>query len=77
MKWNNKTCQCECNNYRCKEDYSWNRSTRICENSKHLKSLAYNSVTKCDEIVIVIDNLSKKDTYYSNKCYKYCFNKLS
>ena len=30
QKWNNKTCQCECKNYRtCKKDYSWNRSTYI------------------------------------------------
>ena len=26
-KWNNKTCQCECKNYRiCKKDYGWNPS---------------------------------------------------
>ena len=25
QKWNNKTCQCECKNYRnCENDYSWN-----------------------------------------------------
>ena len=24
QKWNSKTCQCECKNYRkCKKDYSW------------------------------------------------------
>ena len=34
QKWNNKTCQCECKNYRkCKENYSFNPSTCICENS--------------------------------------------
>ena len=39
QKWNIKTCQCECKNYRkCKKDYSWNPSTWICENSKYLKS---------------------------------------
>ena len=27
QKWNDKTCQCECKNYRtCKKDYSWNPS---------------------------------------------------
>ena len=37
QKWNNKTCQCECKNYRtCKKDYSWNLI--ISENSKYLKS---------------------------------------
>ena len=31
---NNKTCQCERKNYRkCKNDYSWNPGTCICENS--------------------------------------------
>ena len=54
--WNNKTCQCECKNYRtCKEDCSWNRSTYICENSKYLKSI---SVTECDEIIFVIHFVS-------------------
>ena len=79
QKWNNKTCQCECKNYhKCEKDYSWNPSTFINENSKYLKSVADTSVTYCDEIVIVIDNLSaKKDKYYSNECFKYCFNKLA
>ena len=40
QKWINKTCQCECKNYRkCKKDYSWNTSTCICENSNYLKSI--------------------------------------
>ena len=39
QKGNNKTCQCECKNYRiCKEDYSWNLITCICENSNYLKN---------------------------------------
>ena len=43
----NRTCQCECKNYRqCKEDYSWNPSICICENSKYLKSITDNSVTE-------------------------------
>ena len=63
QKWNNKTCQCEFKNYhQCKIDYSWNPSTCICENSKYLKSVADTSLTKCDENVIVIDNLSTKKT---------------
>ena len=34
QKWSNKTCQCECKNYlKCKENYSCNPSTCICENS--------------------------------------------
>ena len=36
QKWNNKTCQYECKNYRkFKKGYSWNPSTCICENSKY------------------------------------------
>ena len=47
QKWNNKTCQCECKNYRkCKENHSWNLSTCIGENSMYLKSVADTSVTK-------------------------------
>ena len=64
QKWNNKTCQCECKNYcKCKKDYSWNPSTCICENSKYLKST---SVTKCDEIIIVMNNVSTKKTKVTN-----------
>ena len=37
-------------------------STCICENSKYLKSVADASVTECDEIIIVINNLSTKKT---------------
>ena len=63
QKWNNKTCQCECKNYRkCKENYSCSPSTCICENSKYLKSIADTTVTECDEIIIVMDNLSTKKT---------------
>ena len=42
--------------------YSLNPSTCICENSKYLKSVADTSVTKFDESVIVINNLSTKKT---------------
>ena len=63
QKWNNKTCQCECKNYHKREkDYSWNPSRCICENSIHLKSLVDTSVTECDEIVIVMNNLTLKKT---------------
>ena len=48
QEWNDKTCQCECKNYRkYKIDYSWNPSTCICKNSKYLKSIADTSVTEC------------------------------
>ena len=58
--WNNKTCQCECENYcTCKKDYSWNPSTCICENSNYLKST---SVNECDEIISVLDIVSIKKT---------------
>ena len=69
QKWDNKTCQSVCKNYRtCKKDYSWNPNTCICENSKHLRSFADTSV---------YGYCIKKDKYYSNKCYEYCLNKLS
>ena len=57
-KRNNKTCQCECKNYhKCKKDYSWNPSTCICENIKHLKSIADTSVIQCDEIITVTEKV--------------------
>ena len=60
QKWNNKTCQCEYKNYRrCKKDYSWNPSTCICENRKYLK---ITSVTEGDEIIPVMDIVSRKKT---------------
>ena len=63
QKWNNKTCQYECKNYhKYEKDYSWNPSTCICEKRKHLKSVDDTSVTRCDEIVIITDNLSTKKT---------------
>ena len=35
QKWNNQTCKCKCKNCcKCIKDYSRNRSTCICENSK-------------------------------------------
>ena len=63
QKWNNKTWQFECKNYRnCKKYYSWNPSTFICENSKYLKSIADTPVIECDEIIIVMDIVSTKKT---------------
>ena len=61
--WNNETCQCECSIYRsCKKDYRWNPSTCICENSKNLDSIADTSAIACDEIIDVMDIVSKKMT---------------
>ena len=63
QKWSNKTCQCECKNYcKCKENFSWNVSTCISENSKYLKNVSNTSVTKCNEIRIVMDIVSTKKT---------------
>ena len=45
-----------------KENYSLNPSTCIYENSKYLESVADTSVTECDEIVTVMNNLSTKET---------------
>ena len=59
-------------------DYSWNPSTWICGNSKYFKSTADTSVTECDEVIVFMDNVSrKKSKYYSNKCYGCCFDKFS
>ena len=64
QKWNNKTSQCEWKNYRtCEKDNSWNLSTCICENSKHLKST---SVTEYDEVITVIDIISTKKAIATN-----------
>ena len=61
QKWNNKTCQCQCKNYRrCKKDYIWNPSSCICENSKYLKSITDTSVNECDDIIFVMDIVSTK-----------------
>ena len=63
QKLNKKTCQCECKNDRkCKNDDNWNPSTCIYKNVKHLKSVADTSVTEFDEIVIVKDIVSTKET---------------
>ena len=35
----------------CKNDCSWNSGTRICENSRYLKSTVGNSVSVCDDII--------------------------
>ena len=60
QKWNNKTCQSECKNYRTwKKYYSWNLKTCTCENSKYLKST---SVTECDKIIIDMNSVSTKYT---------------
>ena len=63
QKWNNKACQWEFKNYRkCKNNYSWISSRCICEYSMYLKGIAITSVTKCDEVVIVMDFGSAKKT---------------
>ena len=44
------------------KDYNWNPSTCICENSKYLKRVTDTSVTECDEVITVMDNVSTKKT---------------
>ena len=62
QKWNNKTGQCECKNYRkYKNDYSWNPNTCACENSRYLKSIADDSKIVCNEIIYVMDIASTID----------------
>ena len=56
LKWNNKTCQCECKNYcKCKKHYSWRPSICSCKNSQYLKSIADALIIMCDEIKSVMD----------------------
>ena len=59
QRWNNEICQCKWENVSAKEDYGWNPSTCICENSMYLKSIAITSVTECESIT-VIDNVSTR-----------------
>ena len=60
QKWNNDKCQCEC--HACKKDYSWNPSSCICGNSRHLKSIVDESVIAWDEIKSVTDSASTNVT---------------
>ena len=63
QKWNNKTFQWECKNYRkCKKDDNCNPRTCIYENSKYLKSTPDTSMITYDEIVSAIDIVSTKTT---------------
>ena len=61
QKWDNKTYQQECKNYhKYKENYSWSPSTCICENGTYFKGIADASVIECDEITILMNNVSTK-----------------
>ena len=56
QKSNNDACQREFQKYRkCKKDYSWNHSKCICQNVKHLKHIADDSLVMCDEIKYDMD----------------------
>ena len=58
QKLNNKTCQCECNNYsKCKENYCWNPGTCIHEKRKYLKGVEWFWII-----------YQQKEKNYSNKC---------
>ena len=73
-KWNNKTCQYECNIHRKnKKDYILNPSTCTCENDKYLRRIADTLVITCDETITYGDCINKIDKRYGNKC----VNKLS
>ena len=63
QEWNNKTYYCKCKNHRtCQKYYSLNPTTRTCENSKYLKSIDDTSVIEKNEIVPVMDIVSKNMT---------------
>ena len=51
---------------KCKKDYCWNQSTCVYDYSKYLKSCVNTSVAECDEIIIVMDNLSTEKTKKTN-----------
>ena len=56
QRWNNKTCQFECRNDRTyKRHCSWNPSTCIYENGKHLKTISDYSKIVSYEILYVMD----------------------
>ena len=62
-KCNNDKCQCQCKKHLTfKKHCCWNPSTCICENSKYLKRIADDSVFVGDEIVSVMDIVSKNVT---------------
>ena len=61
QEWHNKTCQYE-KNCKCKKDYSWNPSTRMCNNNKYLKNIVETSVIECGEIITTMDIASAKMT---------------
>ena len=64
LEWNNNKCQCEWKNYpTCKKDCSFNPSTYICENEKHLKIIGDDSKSVCDKIIYVMDTVSTKMRY--------------
>ena len=50
---------------KCKKDYSWYPTTYICENSKYLKSIAYDSKTVCEETMNATNSVSTN--FYSKK----------
>ena len=56
-----------------KKSYSWNPSTYNCENSKYLKSIADTSVIECDEIITVMDIVSRKMRNTIAKRFAYIF----
>ena len=43
----------------CKNNYSWNPSVCIFEDSRYLKSIVDNSVIVCDEVIDVMDSASR------------------
>ena len=55
-------CECKSLNLKYEIDNNWNHSSCICEYNKYSKSVVDISVDECDEIVIVMNNLSTKKT---------------
>ena len=55
-------CECKSLNLKYEIDNNWNHSSCICEYNKYSKSVVDISVAECDEIVIVMNNLSTKKT---------------
>ena len=63
QEWNNKTYYCKCKNHHtCQKDYSLNPTTCTCENTKYLKRIDDTSVIENNEIIPVMDIVSKNMT---------------
>ena len=70
QKWNNDKFQFQCKKYqKCKNDYNWNPSKSICENSAYLKIIADDLVIVCDVIISIKHSADVTNTISVNVRY--------